>query len=39
MIINNLYVGRFFTFPDKANTPLVIYPNTVLTLSVSAQRL
>lgn len=39
VIINDLYVLRAHLGPDKADAPLVVDPNAVLTLSVAAERL
>jgi hypothetical protein len=37
MIIHNLYVMRVAFSPSKANAPLVIDPNAVLSRSVAGQ--
>jgi hypothetical protein len=39
VVIDDLYVVRITRTPSKANTPLIVDPDTVLTGSVAFQRL
>jgi len=39
VIIHNLYGVRAAITPNKANTPLIIYPNTVFTFPIAGKGL
>ncbi len=39
MIVNNLHLVGVAGIPAKTNSPLIVDPNTVLTLAISAELL
>jgi hypothetical protein len=38
VIINNFHVIRITVTPDKTHAPLIVYPNTMLSLAIMGQR-
>lgn len=39
MIIDNFHIVRVAVVPAKANAPLIVYPDAVLTFAIALQRL
>lgn len=39
MVVHDFHLIRISIFPQEADTPLIVDPDTVLTLSIAAQRL
>jgi hypothetical protein len=39
MVIDELYILRTFDRPDKANSPLIVHPDRVLSLPISLESL